>query len=279
MISGFFFFSRLDRHAVSKRIPYITRRLLVPLVLWTYLFLFVRWVFSDFTNAQPGSSSLLVLPFPGILHFWFLWALWLAQVALMILTLAIGQWVRPGMLWSVSLALAVSVWVLAPTLPFGIQLGAAYEYAVFFVLGRVVFKCVDPLRTDGIRILAATAVFGVLVWLAIGAPASRVVNLLVAVGLSVSFIVIAKWLSGIGGFGVRMFQWMGAFSFSIYMMHTIFSAGIRAMLFAAGIQSLGVHLIAAVAAGIAFPIAFSLMVAQYRFSGVLGLEDRAPVSR
>jgi fucose 4-O-acetylase-like acetyltransferase len=55
-------------------------RLLYPMVIWTYILLFFRVLFSAYSNRDIGFADMLRLPLPPYELFWFLWALLLAQM-------------------------------------------------------------------------------------------------------------------------------------------------------------------------------------------------------
>lgn len=276
MISGFFFFSRISQGASSMHAAQATRRLLMPLVLWTYLFLLLRWIFSDFTNAKPDFSSLFVLPVPGILHFWFLWALWLIQMGFLAFSAVFPARLKARYFLSASLFLASSVWSLGALLPFPTYFGAAYGHAIFFVAGAVLYRIVEPIRIGGAKTLAAASVFTGLILLTQTSGLSSMSAALLALGLSVSALVFVKGVSEAALPGLTLLQWMGVYSFAIYMMHTIFSAGIREILLAQGITSLSLHLCVGVIAGIIFPIGVSLIAMHYKCDRILGLSIRPP---
>ena len=277
MISGFFFFRCAGDVALHTRILDVTKRLLVPLIAWTYIFLAVRWLFSDFTNSRPDITSLFVLPIPGILHFWFLWALWSMQIGFLLLAALLPGRLHDKGLALAALLLASLAWAYASDLPFQAYFLPTYTHAIFFAGGAVFYRMIERVRISWPGMAGAGVIFvglGVLTQTPGSVPVGAV---LLALGMSVSFLVMVKGVSARLPQRLDLMRWAGGFSFAIYMMHTIFSAGAREALLLAGISSMAAHLIIGVIAGIACPIAISLIATRYRLGAILGL--RAPMPR
>lgn len=271
MISGFFFFDGVRRGPLVARIHDATRHLLIPLVLWTYIFLTLRWIFSDFTNSQPDFSSLFVLPIPGILHFWFLWALWVIQVFFLTFAVFLPEQLKTGQVLMVSFLLAALVWIFAGQLPFRSYFANVYDNAIFFAFGAIAYWFLKHVRIGGIAGAFAAIVFAGLLGVTRVYAHSAVSQMLLALGLSISFLFFVKWVTEISPPGLALLQWAGFFSFSIYMMHTIFSAGVREMLVALGITAFPVHLCVALIAGMGIPVYVNLIASRYKIGALLGL--------
>lgn len=272
MISGFFFFGWAGRAALTEQIGRVTQRLLVPLILWTYTFLLLRWCFADFTNARPDISSVMVLPLPGILHFWFLWALWVIQIAFLCLIALFPAGLGQRWLAYAALVVCFVLWACAPVLPFQYYLGPAYGYAIFFAIGAVLYPGLDRLPTGWGVLLGGGVFFAGLMALMQGMTLTYFSAGLLACGLSISFLVCVRGLPDRIPGGMFLLQRVGAFSFAIYMMHTIFSAGMREILLLLGVTSLSLHLCLGVLAGLVFPICASVIVSRFRFAVLLGLK-------
>ena len=278
IISGFFYFSHLPKLDLLHRGLAVTRRLLIPLVIWTYIFLFLRVLFSDFTNAKPDFNSLLVLPFPGILHFWFLWALWLIQIGLLLVAALLPRGRRGDFLLVISAVLVTALWANGPILPFQSILGDVYRYGIYFVFGAFAFRLLAPAVVKRRGLIFASVIFLMLLGITLVPDISRFWATILAIGLSVSFLFGIKGLSVYRLPGLRALQWIGAYSFSIYMMHTIFSVSARALLLAGGVTLLPLHLFVGIFAGILCPIFASLLLARVGGGRFLGLQDRPPPS-
>lgn len=227
-------------------------RLLWPLLLWSYLFAGARLAAGDAANTQvSGIESLLFFPLPPRDHFWFLWALFLQHLVVLTLIRALG---RPlgGTIWA---ALAGIVVLASSFTPIGLNawtFGAA-TYAGAFLTGLALGPTGLPWR--GLSVLgAACVVFLGLQALSFALPPSLLTRQILGIVLALAFLAIVQVAcSGGTSAALRLLAYLGVSSMGIYLAHTIFSAGIRAVLgrFSA---DLSLHMIAGTLIGILGPL-------------------------
>ncbi|MFO1202714.1 MAG: acyltransferase [Tabrizicola sp.] len=253
----FFLLSGMTFEAWALKRPYPeaafsrVTRLLWPLVLWTYLFSAARLAAGDAANTQlQGWQSLLFFPLPPRDHFWFLWALFLQHLVVLALIRAVGRPLGTAV-WT---GLAVLVVLASSFTPVGLNawtVGAA-TYAGAFLAGLALGPSGIPAR--GI----AVAAIGAVVFLAVQKfsfwiPDSRLAMQLIGIILALAFLAVVQSLAQGTGQAVRLFASLGVSSMGIYLAHTIFSAGTRAVL-ARFTQDLSLHMILGTLAGIIGPL-------------------------
>lgn len=234
------------REAVSSRVA----RLLWPLVLWTYLFAAARLAAGEHANTElTGLASLAFWPLPPRDHFWFLWALFLQHLAILaLIRLVTGP--LPPLVWA---ALAAVLTFTSPHLPLNPWTFGALTYGSAFLaglaLGGVVWRPRGPTA-----LVVALAVFAGLQSLSFQLPQGLVVRQLLGIALALAALAIVHLLVTKGrSRPAQMLAGLGVVSMGIYLAHTIFSAGTRAVL-ARVTPDLTAHMILGTLAGIIGPL-------------------------
>ena len=232
-----------------------------PYFLWSLIEGGLELAFAGEVNSPIGAADLAMIPIAPIEQFWFLYAVALcsalalacypyrsAVAAVTVVGLAIVSRYGVGNIMLRALA-------FFPYLAAGILLAAQT-----FPLGRSV-------RRAGVVLIGAGAVFAagaIAGWDGIGG------------GLVVAFAGCAATLAAAvlldrGTVGASL-AFLGRASLAIYVMHTIFSAGLRIAARSAGIAvPTNVMLAATVAVGIAGPIGVWLLAERWGLSMPLGL--------
>lgn len=253
----FFLLSGMTFQAWALKRPYPeaafsrVTRLLWPLVLWTYLFYAAKLAAGDAANTQVhGWQSLLFFPLPPRDHFWFLWALFLQQLAVLALIRAVGHPLG-ATVWA---GLAVAVVLVSSFTPVGLNawtVGAA-TYAGAFLTGLALGPTGIPAR--GIAVAAIGAVVFLAVekasfWL----PTNLLGMQVIGIVLALAFLAVVQSAAQGTGPALLLLAWLGVSSMGIYLAHTIFSAGTRAVL-ARFTQDVPLHMILGTLAGIIGPL-------------------------
>lgn len=251
LLSGITFQAWALRRPVGETAFSRVTRLLWPLILWTYLFTAARLAAGDAANTQvSGLESLLFFPLPPRDHFWFLWALFLQHLAVLaLIRFATGPLSAPA--W----ATLAAVVVLASSLtPIGLNawtVGAATYAGAFLAglaLGQTSWRPHGPLA-----FVIAAAVFIGLQTLSFQVPQTLLTGQLLGILLSLAVLVML-WTTTSHRTGVvRLLAWLGVASMGIYLAHTIFSAGTRAVL-GRFTSDLSLHMILGTLAGIVGPL-------------------------
>ncbi len=255
MLSGFFHFEESPKSSVA-RLRRSTFGLLVPLVVWTYAFLMIRGVAGGLTNQGGGLHDVMRLPVPGLLHFWFLWALWLMHVATILAVAPLrGARLSTGALAALAVAAAALASVPLPA-TVARWIGPAVAYLPFFLAGGLVWRLLVALAPGPPIRLACAVGFAVVCASAAGPDWRPMPDAVLALLLAALAVVALS--GGLGGAVGRAMGWMGALSLSIYVMHTIFSAGLRIALVEAGIRDAATIVVLTTAVGLVGPILVTL---------------------
>jgi fucose 4-O-acetylase-like acetyltransferase len=241
----------LKRPAGEAAISRVTR-LLWPLFLWSYLFAGARLAAGDAANTQvEGWQSLLFFPLPPRDHFWFLWALFLQHLLALALIRAVG---RPlGTATWAALAAVVVVGSSFASVDLNAWTVGAATYAGDFLVGLALGPYGLPAKGPAALAVAAFAFVG-LQALSFQVPLSPLAGQLLGIALALSFLAMVRALcSGVDRPTLRFLAWLGVSSMGIYLAHTIFSAGTRAVL-GHLTQDLSLHMILGTLAGIIGPL-------------------------
>lgn len=251
-VSGLVVVGSLRRHSVRRfangRVP----ALLIPLVIWTYIFLGVKLLAGPFQNAPVSWEALLVSPVPGQLHLWFLWALFLMHLVVAAVWALAPERARPAVFLGLFVVALGAEWLHLPA-EVDRWISPALRFLPFLLLGVVLgLGGVRGELGRGATLAAAACAAGAILfapqltamtgW---GALPSLVACL--AAYFSASLVLARPRLAeGLGYLGVS--------AMAIYVLHTIFSAGLREALLAVGIDAAAPHILLGVAAGVVLPI-------------------------
>lgn len=269
-LSALLFVSALRRPVGALLIDRVMR-LLWPMVIWTWIFFGTKVVVGDLQNTPTSLSDFPVIPLPPHAHFWFLWALFLIQVALILLLqpLSAAHLRSRGFrlaMGGAALALGFAMpWIELPSLLFG----AAVHYFPFFLAGLACAGLVrvrPPLWVAPLALIAAVVLIGRAAVPYPPLPLTMVILLL----LWLAITAVCAAAGDRPGAALAWLALLGGLSMPIYLAHTIFSAGLREVLISGGITNLPLHLIAAMAIGIIGPVILSHAAARLRLARVLG---------
>lgn len=247
----------LKRPAPEAAFSRVTR-LLWPLVLWSYLFAAARLAAGDAANTQTsGFGSLAFFPLPPRDHFWFLWALFLQHLVMLALIRALG---RPlgALPWAV---LAVLVVLGSSLTPVGLNAWTfgALTYAGAFLTGLALGPAGLPAR-GALAFTLAAALFVGLQAVSFYLPESLLIRQLLGILLSLAFLALVRVACVSGpGEALQLLAFLGVSSMGIYLAHTIFSAGIRAVL-GRLTSDLSLHMIAGTLIGIIGPLIIYVLI-------------------
>lgn len=270
-LAGWFFPHTLLHRDSRTLVSRLVRRLLFPMVLWTYVFLAMQILAGQAANRPVSVSELLRWPVPPYMHLWFLWAL----VALQGVAIAL----RPLALHNVTRVFAgllvLSLLASLGTMPLDrlhVWFPGLVQVAPFFFLGGLwgLRGQIPAARTYA---LSAAVAFVLVELIAI-----RSAGLPPWAGFGVALVAVCAVLvlsrqeplwSGAAGEAIAF---LGQCSMTIYLMHTIFSAMIRiVMQKGMGIDQWPPVLAAAVVGGVVLPLLFHTSAVPSRLRRALGV--------
>ncbi len=252
LLSGITFQDWVLRRPLGEAAISRVTRLLWPLVLWTYLFTAARLAAGDAANSQiTGLQSLYFFPLPPRDHFWFLWALFLQQIAVLaLIRLVTGPLPAPA--WA---ALAGVMVVGSSVTPVGLNAWTvgALTYAGAFLTGLALGQTGWKPR-GAAAVLTAGLLFLALQALSFQLPQTLLTSQLLGIALALAALVVIQGLvAGRSDTVIRGLTFLGLASMGIYLSHTIFSAATRAAL-ARFSTDLTAHMVLGTLAGIVGPL-------------------------
>ena len=275
----FFLLSGLFLPALIKAASFMTAlgkqivRLLYPMVLWTYVFLFMRYLAGDAANTTVTLADVFVIPLPPVEHMWFLWALFCIQIPLIGLLFVASKW---RMRWEMPMVVfAITVLILAfMPLPQSLYpwFFNALEYAPFVALGWLA-TTQRPLPVVGkLQGLIAAAVFMALGILTPIPKGTHLFEFGLSAVMTLAFVlcIMALHRQVENTYLARWTRYLGGVSLTIFLMHTLFSAAVRAGLLAAEVNTLWLHMLLGTVAGVIIPALFDQLARRFNFAKALG---------
>lgn len=252
-------------------------RLLYPMALWTYLFIAAKLVAGREANMPLSFETVDLSPLPPQGHLWFLWALFLAQIVGLV---ALSSRLRPvvALLSAAALTALVRDPLLSAFPQAATLIAPALRHAPLFLAGAALGA--SSLGRAGANPEPVAGLAGAALFFGLEAAIAARPGLdspLAGDAAAAGFLLMAAWLAGRARarLALRGLCALGKASLAIFLAHTLFSAGMRILLTAAGVDDVSIHLAAGLVVGVAGPLA--LLVAARRFGAnrLLGL-DGAP---
>ena len=250
-LSGMFLTRSLVNKSTSAFIASRLKRLIWPMILWTYLFLGAQLLAGGLANNPVNARDLMVSPIPGRLHLWFLWALFLLHIAFFATRALVREGTYPPWAFAGLATLSILL-VFAPWPgPLLYWIGPALHHMPFLVLGLVIGQYMG--RPNIIMRTLATIAFGIIliVWPALSS--NPVLKLAGGLILTSCFLVFFAGMrpQTLVAKGLII---LGTASMAIYLSHTIFSAAMREALLAADLRDPGLHMLLATLVGVIAPL-------------------------
>jgi fucose 4-O-acetylase-like acetyltransferase len=271
VVSGALFGLREPSGSLSTFLWSRTTRMMLPLLIWTYVFLGVRMAAGDLANNATSLSEFLVWPLPPFAHMWFLWAL-----LLITLVSATADWSMRGILdrrvrlFFILLLACAGSQLLQVDRQLEPWFQDALKYGPYFGLGAWLAALLpQPIVVRAPLAIACLCTF----FAGLGFVSSQplpVRGIVVGVLLSLAFCGVCLWSADrwLESRLVRLLRYLGVISLAIYVAHTIFSAATRAVLLKAGFEDVTLHMVLGTLTGLVGPVLL------YRLAVARGIEKR-----
>jgi len=270
-VSGLLIARTVSKHGAKQFSIGRLNIILVPMIIWTYIFLLFKVCAGSLQNQTAGTELLMTPPIPGFAHLWFLWALFLISLMFAAFWATASHW-RAS--WKVKSITFFAICIVLSEIPLGPMahhwFGETLKFAPYLALGIVVSAVTtQQLFSWNISVLSIVAFLVLL----LGEPFFRQFfgsQTPVSIALCLTIfcagrVVIASEILR------KTLVLLGIASMAIYVMHTIFSAGIREILMSIGIYDHPTHLLVGIASGIIFPLVVWKLAHQYGFARFLRL--------
>ena len=262
MASGFFVLASLRRSSPADFVLSRLTRLIWPLILWTYIFIGSKLVAGSLANDPLTLEPRIFFPIPGQWQFWFLWALFVMHMGLLLLRPALMTERSTRItLWALLLANGL---ILAINVPFSVYYwtNSAPRFLPFLLLGMLVSSYgllhARPARAG----LIGLAVAMILIAMVPLFPKSNILSAVLSSLICLAILVALSWLApSLPRLG-RCLAWFGGASMIIFLSHTLFAAPVRIVLLKLGVTSLPLHLVLGTLAGLFAPFVLKAMIAR-----------------
>ena len=229
----------------------------VPYVVFSAVYIAINSLVSQ-VNTQSSLKDILYIWKTPVAQYWFLYALFFLFCIWTVLSDILPN-------WGITLAVVLVAYI-APQLGVGFgSFEAVFYSALAFGLGTCVDFAALSKSPAGVKwgvIVSHVAVaVGLILWGKIEEPFFEEIMLLYGIYASICLISMAQnWKPA-----AQFLNFMNRYSFQIYLLHTIFTAGIRIILQRLGIYQWWLHVIVGTACGIAFPVLAAVVAKKIKF--------------
>ncbi len=243
-------------------------RLLLPMLVWTYLFLGLRIVAGPAANTATGVADLLRWPLPPYEHLWFLWALFLIQAAAFA-GFALHRLAGWAMLAALAVAGPAAMALHLVPEPLVKTFEPALSHLPFFAVGALIGLPLLAGRWRPWIGWAGLAVFALCLVDAGLEPRGETerAHFLLVLAAALGLLLAIRG-SRLGR--SRRAASLGRASLFIYLAHTVFSSATRIALLKAGVDDPALHVVLGVAAGIAGPLLLAPLLRRTPLGPALG---------
>lgn len=224
----------------------------VPYFVFSGISLAMKNVFSTSVNSKPASilHTLFIKP---MAPYWYLYVLFL----LFVIIPCVNDKRKTYLMFALSVAVKLMYVFLPIKLPYILM--QIVSQSIWFTFGMVLttidFKY-NYIEKTLCLLLGGAGLFLSLFFFRVG-NGTKIIRFALSILLVLSLLYLFMWMSkgSSGGITSKLRQYV----LPIFLMHTIFAAGARAILLKVGIDSFAVHL------SVGFVVSFALPVLVYMF--------------
>lgn len=240
----------------------------IPYFVFSIVSFLLKVIFSSSVNSQAGGffETLFVSPVPP---FWFLYTLFI----IFLITPTAKSLKSAAVMLTISAAFMCAVVLSIDLIPqSALYVQFVYNtalYLVWFALGILLAEVKLEKIFSPLWILSFIAA-GIAVYFSINAKMQNNSFVKYAIGILACFGVIGTigWLFKKNRQS-PLFGFLSKYSMSVFLMHTIFSAGLRAVLLKLNITNTALHIIVGLAASFILPIIAQLIMEKIHFDFVI----------
>jgi len=271
-IAGFIFYRQIKRNKnYFNFVAGKTRRIVFPLVFFGIPFTLLQ-AFIPGVNSEVDLTAALISPLFSTNHLWFLQAIFLVFLVCGAAN-SLGILERNSGLLALFLASVALFFLIDEGIDLFSISGFSYLFP-FFSLGMLssAYTRIDEGRGKNWILLFLLGLVLVTMFII----CTRNIELVSARRSTFSLVAgsIACLLFLGSGLESRFLTWIGAYSFSIYLFHPLFSAASRIFLNKAGADSTLFMIIAGLAVGIFGPIAAEVLLRKAKIASFLVYGDK-----
>ncbi len=229
----------------------------IPYIAFSAIYILINSLVGE-SNTGFAVSDILYIWKTPVAQYWFLYALFFLFCIWTVFSGILKN-------WQITL-IVVLIGYLAP--PFGIPLGSldvVFYSALAFGIGTFVdFKSLTKLRAWAKWLIVLIhIVAGVVLVLLNKIEASFIKELMILFGIcsSIMFISMLQCCKPVA----RFLDFVNKYSFQIYLLHTIFTAGTRIILLRMNITQWWIHVILGTACGLVFSVLAAAIAKKVKF--------------
>lgn len=236
-----------------------------------FFFATVTWLLKAVSGPSANTDSGTLVSFlfvsPATAPYWYLYTLFFLFLLLPNIR---NQKVLIGIL-----AVFFVLYMLSWYLTFSFLLMSIAEYGFWFVLGMTMQSVTQSTPVSNSKTLFCGGIFLLLFAAGSFFLYSKGYNgtfnawtLLLGTLACMGFTFVFQYISK-GGYESPAVQFLSKYTLPVYLMHTIFAAGMRSLLLRAGITSPALHLIVGFAAAFLLPLAVAVFMEKTFYPNIL----------
>ena len=272
-LSGYLYKRYTKIRNLREYFEFIKKKLInlgIPYIIFYLAYVLINMMFSSSVNSQKGIQDILNILTNPIPPFWFLYALFFIFLLVPLLEKLLKN--------NRKLILVISILLHIFNIYYKSEIYAidiVFEYFVYFYIGEFL---VDKIKENykNMNVLLNIIFFIILslgyCYIVENNILSNNITLifkfiLAILGVSVNIKVFKNWVKVIEKY--RILNVMSKNTFPIYLMHTIFSAGIRIVLLKLNITNFYIHLFFGLALGIVGPIIVEKILEKIKYGNII----------
>ena len=229
----------------------------IPYIAFSVIYILINSLVGE-SNTGFAASDILYIWKTPVAQYWFLYALFF----LFCIWTAFSGMIKN---WQITLIVAL-IGYLAPL--FGIPLGSldvVFYSSLAFGIGTFVnFKSITKLSTWAKCLIVLMHIVTGCVFVLLNkieAPFIKEIMILFGIYSSIMFISILQCCKPVALF----LNFVNKYSFQIYLLHTIFTAGIRIILLRMNIAQWWIHVLLGIACGLVFSVLAAVIAKKVKF--------------
>lgn len=235
-----------SKETVGNFVKYKLFNLGVPYLIFSSVYILINSFMSSSVNNAFEITDILYLWKKPVAQYWFIFALFWLFVIFAIS----GKWLKN---WQITLLLCI-VEITISTFHIRVGfLGTALSMSLMFGLGASInsieFSNMKWYTHIGMIIFHVISVVLLMQTVLDSLWIGNQVEACIGIVGSIALISLLSYFKVIK----NLLLWICRFSFPIYLLHTIFTAGIRIVLLKVGVENYGIHVITGLVIGILIP--------------------------
>lgn len=257
-LSGYLYGKYTKIESKQNYFQFIKKKIInlgIPYIVFYIMTVVISMIFSSSVNSSKGVSDILAIFTHPISPYWFIYILLFIFIIMPII-----EWIFKGNIYLTVFMLLI-LHVISILLPIDIYvIDLLMIYIIYFYMGKII-SIKQNLCSHWGGVLLYIIVFNiisvVICYLEMNYPSGNVViqilTLIAAILSLYAFLSLFKNIE-LKIKPYRFINFLSKYTFPIFLMHTIFSAGIRIVLLKIGIDNFYIHFIFGLTFGMLGPI-------------------------